>query len=142
METDAGLEGKGGCEGESSKVQAAVSFFGPTDLLAKDLPEASLGVLKEFLGGTAVEKKDEYRAASPVTHVSAGDAPLLILQGTKDPLIPSSQAYTLVDALTKAGVRARCELLVGAGHGWGEPDISRTINETYEFFNTEFRSIK
>ena len=85
---------------------------------------------------------NSYRAASLLTNVSAGDASLLLLQGTKDQLIPVTQAYTLVDALTKAGVRARCEILVGAGHGWGEPDISRTINETYDFFNAEFKAIK
>jgi hypothetical protein len=25
--------------------------------------------------------------------------------------------------------------LVGASHGWGEPDLSRTIDETYAFFD-------
>lgn len=139
---DPALEGKGGWEKESSKVQAAVSFFGPTDLLAKDLPEQSLGILKEFLGGTQEEKSDAYRAASPLAHVSAGDAPVLMFQGTKDPLIPTGQATVMDEALRKAGVKSRCDILEGAGHGWKDPELTRTLDATYEFFDAELKPAK
>lgn len=55
-----------------------------------------------------------YKLASPTTYVSAGDAPMLLFQGTKDRLVPYNQAYKMVDALTSAGVPGRAELLVGA----------------------------
>jgi acetyl esterase/lipase len=139
---DPALEGKGGSAGESSKVQAAVSFFGPTDLLAKDLPEASLGILKELLGGTQAERADAYRAASPVTHVSAGDAPIFLLQGTKDPIVPATQATVMAEALKKAGVKARCEIIDGAGHGWKDAELTRTLDETYEFLDAELKGAK
>lgn len=136
---DPALEGKGGWEKESSKVQAVVSFFGPTDLLAKDLPKPSLDIVKEFIGGTAAEKGEAWKAASPVTHVSAGDAPALLIQGTKDPLIPTAQATAMAEALTKAGVKARCDLLEGKGHGWGGAELLRNLDETYEFFGAELK---
>ena len=73
--------------------------------------------------------------ASPVTFVTKDDPPILTFQGTKDPLVPHTQAIKLADALTAAGVPGRVELLVGAGHGWGGDDLKRTMDETYEFFD-------
>ena len=51
-------------------------------------------------------KKDEAiaRRASPITYVNAGDPPMLLIQGTKDPLVPHDQAVQMVEAATKAGV--------------------------------------
>src|SRR5256885_1883508 len=39
MDQKDGLEGSGGNANESSKVQAVVSYFGPTDLAQKDFPD-------------------------------------------------------------------------------------------------------
>jgi acetyl esterase/lipase len=129
-----GLEGEGGWADQPSQVQAVVAFFGPTDLAAPDIPLLSRGLLRDFIGGLPKEKPDQYRRASPITYVSAGDAPLLIFQGTKDPLVPHSQAYRMTDALTKAGVPGRVEMLIGAGHGWGGAELERTWAETEAFF--------
>ena len=37
--------------------------------------------------------------------------------------------------MTAAGVDGRVELLIGAGHGWGEPDLGRTRALTIDFFD-------
>ena len=92
-----------------------VAFFGPTDLTASDLPEATKPILTGFIGGPVEEKREEYKKASPVSYVDAGDAPTLLIQGTKDPLVPHSQAYAMIEAMTKAGVAGRADVLVGAG---------------------------
>ena len=134
-----GLEGNGGWPDQPSQVQAVVAYFGPTDLAATDLPAASLPLVKDFLGGTAQEKPDAYAKASPVTFASAGDAPLLIFQGTKDPLVPHTQAYKMADALTAAGVPGRVELLLGASHGWGGEQLDRTVKETFLFFDQKLK---
>lgn len=133
---DDGLEGDGvSADAPSSRVQAVVNFFGPTDLGAADLPDASKPLVRDFLGGTPDEKPDLTRQASPVTYATSDDPPILTFQGTKDPLVPHTQAYTLTDALTQAGAKgSRVELLIGAGHGWGGPDLERTMNETFAFF--------
>ena len=137
-----GLEGDGGWPDQDSQVQAVVNFFGPTDLAAADIPEQVLGILSNFIGGTKQEKPEEYRKASPITHVSAGDAPILTFQGTKDPLVPHTQAYPLLEAMTKNGVPGRVELMIGAGHGWGGADLSRTAAASYAFFDEYLKAPK
>ena len=64
---------------------------------------------------------------------------MLLFQGTKDVLVPHTQAYKMADALAKAGVPGRVEILVGAGHGWGGYDMERTFAATYEFFDRQLK---
>ena len=135
MDKSDGLEGDGGWPDQSSKVQAVVAFFGPTDLAATDVPASVHGLLKNFLGGLPAEKPLAYRQASPITYVTPGDAPMLLFQGTRDPLVPHTQAYAMVEAMTRYNVPGRVELLVNASHGWGDPDLKRTIAETFAFFD-------
>jgi acetyl esterase/lipase len=136
MDRNDGLEGGGGHADQPSKVQAVVAFFGPTDLAA-EFPASPLDVPKlihALLGGTKAEKADAYKAASPITYVDKDDAPLLIYHGTKDRLVPYSQAYTMADLMTKTGMPGRVELLINADHGWGQPELSRTVEGTLAFF--------
>jgi dipeptidyl aminopeptidase/acylaminoacyl peptidase len=135
MDKDDGLEGDGGSPDQPSKVQAAVSYFGPTDLSATDIPDRAKEIVKGFIGGTPAEKPREYRRASPLTYVSPGDAPLLLFQGTRDPLVPHTQAFAMTEAMTRYNVPGRVELLVGAGHGWGGRELEHTLDQTYAFFD-------
>lgn len=131
-----GLEGDGVAEGApSSRVQAVVNYFGPTALGAADIPEVSKPLVRDFLGGTPEEKPEEVKRASPITFVSKDDPPVLTFQGTKDPLVPHTQAFTLTDAMTQAGGAGRVELLIGAGHGWGGAMLKETLAETQAFFD-------
>lgn len=130
-----GLEGETTAEAPSSKVQAVVNYFGPTDLAARDIPEVSRPLVRNFLGGTPDEKPEAAAKASPLTYVSGDDAPTLTFQGTRDPLVPYTQAVKLTDAMTASGVAGRVDLLIGAGHGWRGDDLERTMNETYSFFD-------
>ncbi len=139
MDESDGLEGEGGHADHSSKVQAVVSFFGPTDLAGDDVPTPTIPILFEFIGGTKIKKPDAYRDASPLTYVNEGDAPMLLLQGTKDPLVPHSQAFKMIDALTQAKVGGRAEILIGAGHGWGGKQLQESIAETFDFLNEHLK---
>ncbi len=125
------LEGKGGWEKHSTRVQAVVDFFGPTDLLnivedagknqfqgrtgfdSKNNPVALL------LGGPIEENKDKAAKASPITYVSKDDPPFLIVHGDRDALVPLGQSERLRDALKKVGVEAKLHVVKGAGHGLG-----------------------
>jgi acetyl esterase/lipase len=130
-----GLEGDAPAGASSSKVQAVVNFFGPTDLAASDIPEVSKPLVRDFLGGNALEKFDAARKASPLTFVSPDDPPVLTFQGTRDPLVPYNQALRLAEALTEAGVPGRVELILGGGHGFGGADGAHTTAETFAFFD-------
>ncbi len=132
---DDGLEGDVPKDAPSSKVQAVVNYFGPTDFKATDLPEVTKPIVRDFLGGTVEEKPDAAAKASPLTFVTPDDPPILTFQGTKDPLVPHTQAEKLTDAMSKAGVPGRTELLIGKGHGWGDPEMRHTLAETFAFFD-------
>jgi acetyl esterase/lipase len=131
MEPSDGFEGGGGSPEASSRVHVVVSFAGPTNLNA-ELPDASKPLLVTFLGGPIAEKQDLARAASPITYVTPGDPPMLLIQGTKDPLVPYQQAYEMAEALTKVGVPGRVELMLGEGHGWPK-EHTRVMAATFEF---------
>jgi len=139
MDQKDGLEGSGGNPDQSSKVQAVVSWFGPTDLGQKDFPASVNEMIDNFLGGTLEEKPEAYKAASPVTYVDKDDAPILHYQGTKDVLVPYNQAYLMADAMTKAGLPGRVELLLGANHGWGGAELTRTFAGTRAFFDEQLK---
>ncbi len=132
-----GLEGEtaSGTDAPDSTIQAVVNYFGPTDMAAADMPEVTRPLIKDFLGGSPAEKPKEAAEASPLTFVSKGDAPILTFQGTKDPLVPHTQATKLADKMSAVGIPGRVELLVGAGHGWGGDEMKRTLDETFAFFD-------
>ncbi|MGB7329694.1 MAG: alpha/beta hydrolase [Rubripirellula sp.] len=128
------LEGDGGWPDQSSKVQAVVAYFGPTVFRDEGLTVVTKKLVVDFLGGTQADVPDAYRLASPLSHVSSGDAPMLLFQGTEDPLVPYNQAFEMAEAMTKADVPGRVELLIDAGHGWGGKLRDRTNRESVEFF--------
>ena len=142
MDKDDGCEGEGGNPDQPSKVNAVVAWFGPTDLTTPDWPDRSGKLIVQFCGGTKQEKPDVYKKASPLTYVNAGDAPTLLIQGTKDVLVPWTQATYMADALTKAGVYGRVDLIVGANHGWGGDELKRTADETWAFFERFLKAKK
>ncbi len=110
-DASAGLEGKGGHPDVSSRVQAVVSGFGPTDFTTG----LGAGKVEAFTAG-----KD--KEASPITYVSADDPPVLLLHGTADELVPFSQSERLADALKAARVPVTLVPARGAPHGyWMRP---------------------
>ena len=134
-----GLEGDVSANAPSSRVQAVVNYFGPTDLTAVDIPEVDKPMLHDLFGGNLGDKAQESRKASPLTFITKDDPPILTYQGTKDPLVPYTQAIKLVEAQTAFGVPGRVELLAGASHGWGGDDMARTLEGTFAFFDKHLK---
>ena len=60
MNKSDGLDDAGDFPDQSSKVQAVVSFFGPTDLTA-EYPDISKAIVRNFIGGDIKELPDAYR---------------------------------------------------------------------------------
>jgi acetyl esterase/lipase len=123
------LDGKGqsgakdAVERESAKVQCVVARAAPSDLAAMVRAEGGSAVVS-FLGMRPDDGKDPssiegrlYLEASPVSHVSPDDPPVLLMHGDADIVVPFDQSEKLLDALKRAGVT--CELLrvPGGGHG-------------------------
>lgn len=126
---------------QSSRVQAVCDFFGPSDLAVMvgtpgyerhalaDSPESKL------IGGIPTQIREKAAAASPVTYVSADDAPFLIVHGAKDPVVPSDQSVRLQAALEKAGVVSQLIVIPEAKHGGPEfsaPQIQKAVANFFE----------
>lgn len=127
------LEGAVGVTtGESSKVQAAVAFYPPTDFLTMDAwmlkpcnPAIGPGGCHDgasspesLLVGCAIRTcPEKVKAANPMNYVTAADPPMLILHGQSDQLVPHNQGESLYMALNKACKDAIFISLPKAPHG-------------------------
>jgi acetyl esterase/lipase len=101
---------------QSSRVQAVVDMYGPTDLTV--LFEGANPRLMEQVFGTSDRNSETLQKASPVNWVSSDDPPFLILHGERDPLVPVSQSQIFYEKLRAAGVPATFVIVKNAGHGF------------------------
>jgi acetyl esterase/lipase len=145
------LEGDiGGNLDQSSRVQAVVDWYGPTDFatssdfLRTDPPpklnkdqEYAVGVMSRLLGGPLRDIREKAATGSPITYVTKDDPPFLIMQGDKDPLVAPSQSTTFAEALKKAGVDVTLKVYPGGGHGPTGPEWGKLSEE---FFDKHLKS--
>jgi acetyl esterase/lipase len=102
-----------------ARVGAVVDFYGPTDLPALYQQSAQdRSFLVTFLGTTPDKDPASYRDASPIHHVSPGDPPFLIFQGSTDKANPLPQSLSFAQALRRAGVPTQVVVLPGVPHGF------------------------
>lgn len=99
-----GLEGTG-WPGISSRVVVVAEYFGPTDLSGGgyQYPSEGLSMATDLLGCNPLICPEAARLASPITYVSPGDPPMLIVHGEKDELVPYRQAELFAEKLRLAG---------------------------------------
>ena len=130
----------------SSRVQAVVDYFGPTDFNQMDDHRLPKGMLHNppqspeslLVGGAIQEMKAEVARANPITYVSPAAAPFLIVHGDQDPLVPFHQSVLLETALKNAGVPVQLYPVAGAGHGGFTDPKVETL--TREFFAAHLRA--
>ena len=63
------------------------------------------------------ERPEAYVLASPITHVTADDPPLLLVHGELDQTVPFAQSKAMYQAYQQAGLEAALIKVTGAGHG-------------------------
>ncbi|WP_312676345.1 prolyl oligopeptidase family serine peptidase [Microbacterium sp.] len=98
---------------------AGISRYGVGDPRA--LVAASHGFEGHYLDcliGPLPEAEEVYRERSPLTHIAGFDVPVLLLQGSDDPVVPPSQAEAIRDALAAHGVPHAYVRYEGEGHGF------------------------
>jgi acetyl esterase/lipase len=135
-----GFEGQGGNPDQSSRVQAVVSFFGPTDFTVKEWsPQVETLMLEPLLGASFEKDPAVYKRASPITYVSKDDPPFLFIHGTKDPLVDVRQSEAMAKKLQEVGVSARVIRMEGKGHGWGGLDALKSFSDTMKFFDEKLK---
>ena len=121
---------------QSSRVQAVVDYFGPTDFLQMDahrLPDGLVHDLStspesKLIGAPIQEAKAQVARANPITYVSRDDPPFLLVHGDQDKLVPHHQSVLLHEALKKAGVTASLYTVSGGGHGgFKDPNLDPMV---------------
>ncbi len=120
-DTVAALEGEGGNAGVSSRVQAVVAMATPADLTRM--------ADRQKLGAELAQ------LISPVTHVTKNSAPLLLLHGTKDALVPMAQSELLLEKYRAAGASAELVKIEGGAHAfWNVSQFDQTMQLALKFF--------
>ena len=71
---------------------------------------------RSLFGGSPEQVPERYRASSPLTHVDAVQAPVLVLAGANDPRCPLRQIENYLAALAERGVPHEVYRF-DAGHG-------------------------
>ena len=139
----AGLEGNGGWQNVSSKVQAASAYYGVSDFTVGATQfqhHTGLVVLKLFRG-TEKDKPELYRKASPIFYVSKDDPPLLLVHGEKDDLVPFDQSVRMAEAYRRAALAVEFIAVKNAGHDFEQvgdapvsPSVEAIRQRTIDFF--------
>jgi len=118
---DPELEGSGGNNDVSTRVQAVVDIYGPNQLGGR----RSRAVVKFMGGKTSNEAPEMYAKASPITHLTKDAPPTLILHGTVDELVNISQSDNLAAKLAELGVPYLYDRIEGWHHAM---DIVAEVN--------------
>jgi acetyl esterase/lipase len=141
---DAALEGTvGGNLGHSSAVQAAVHWFGQSDLAASAARTATEAKLLPYrfeadllATDDPLELGERAREFSLLSRATPQAPPFLIAHGDRDKIVSPSEGLALHHALGRAGARSRFELLSGAGHEDPEFDSPAMLATTAAWLRT------
>lgn len=117
----------------SNRVQAVVAYVAPTDLrvAAQDAPNR-LPAYERF-PALAIDQKTA-AIDSPLLHVTADDAPSLLLAGVKDELVPIFHSRNIQTAFEKVGVTSNLIEFENAGHGFGGEDAKLATEAMVAWF--------
>ncbi len=109
---------------------AGISLFGVADLelLAESTHKFELHY-EHTLVGPYPERADLYRERSPINHADRISAPLLVLQGLDDKVVPPSQAESIIAALDRRGIPYAYLAFEGEGHGFRKEESQRRTFE-------------
>jgi acetyl esterase/lipase len=144
-DASAGFEGAGWTN-ESSRVQAVVDLYGPTDFSGggTNLSRMAVRLFKETFNPT--NKMDPIiQRASPVTYVSRSAPPFLIIHGNSDGRVDIKQSLKLHELLLAAGADSTFMVITNYAHGTtvfgrrASPDALERSRLIADFFDRKMR---
>ena len=119
---------------------AGASRYGVADLeaLAKDTHKFEARYLDRLIGPWP-ESKDIYESRSPIKHTDHLNTPLLLLQGSLDPIVPPNQAHMMAEALKKKDLPFALLEFPDEGHGFRKAENQiRALQAELSFFANQF----
>jgi acetyl esterase/lipase len=128
----------------SSRVTCVVNFCGPSDLteplMQGEQAKTDDPVVVALIGGNLKDKMDVAKAASPLTYITKGAAPILTVHGSKDMRVNYNNATKLDAALQKAGASTLLLEVTDGGHGInGGAEMDKRVQQ---FIDLHLRDIK
>ncbi len=114
---------------------AGASYFGVSDIeaLAADTHKFESRYLDQLIGPYP-ERKDLYVSRSPIHHLDGFSAPLILLQGLEDPIVPPNQSEMIYDALKAKGVPTAYLSFEGESHGFRKAENQIASREAELYF--------
>jgi acetyl esterase/lipase len=124
------------------RVQAVVSFYGPTDFArlhewcmkrAKATESCTadrfvsgmiMQALEKWLGGPPSKDPQPYASVSPMSCDSKNSPPILLIHGADDSMVPLEQSQLFARKLQKANRPVSLLVVEGAGHDFEEKNKS------------------
>ncbi len=134
---------------QSSRVQAVVDWFGPTDFLKMDenakeskvsnpqihsIPDSPES---QLIGKNLADAPELVKAANPETYITKDDPPFFIQHGSVDPLVPYPQSVNFAEKLEKVVGKEKVtlELIPGSGHGGPAFTTAENLNKAFVFLD-------
>lgn len=124
----------------TGRFRAGLSRYGIGDLrlLATDTHKFEARYLDGLVGAWPAEQA-LYEARSPGLHLARLTAPMLVLQGGEDKVVPPSQAEAIVAAAEAARVPVALEFFPDEGHGFRKaPNMERALQAELTFLGAVF----
>ena len=115
---------------------AAASYYGVADLeaLARDTHKFESRYLDRLIAPYP-DRRDVWRERSPIHYADRIRAPVLLLQGLDDAVVPPSQAERMVAALKRTGVPHEYLAFEGEQHGFRRAEtIVRALEAELSFY--------
>jgi dipeptidyl aminopeptidase/acylaminoacyl peptidase len=115
--------------------KAGVSFYGIGDLeaMTRDTHKFESRYLDGLIGPYP-ERIDLYKQRSAIHYVDNITAPMLILQGTEDKVVPPNQARMMYDAVKAKGLPVAMVLYEGEQHGFRKAETIQHSQEAELYF--------
>ncbi len=142
-----------GYTNQSSRVQAVVDMYGPTDFLKEDGHNpascGTSGILHEYmsyetqlLGIDSLHNNQTLvRTANPITYITSDDAHFFIIHGEEDCTVPVYQSKILDSILTVTGIKADT-FIIATGQYHGSPYFKDKVRtELYNNFFLKYLSV-
>lgn len=134
---------------QSSRVQAVVDWFGPTDFLRMDeqLKESKVknpqihsvpdSPESELIGKNLADAPELVKRANPETYITPDDPPFFIQHGLIDHLVPYQGSVNLAKKLGAiiGKEKVSLELLPGTDHGGPNYETEQNISKVFAFID-------
>lgn len=134
---------------QSSAIQAVACFFPPTDFLnwgKEGVDAVGVGPLEKFQPAfgprsDTTESRQIYgREISPINFIHSHMAPILIMHGDADRLVPIQQANVFAETCRAANTPCKVVTREGKDHGW--PEMKDDLELFADWFDEHLQDIK